>query len=327
MRVSPCAVTNPLIGTDNRHRKLSEALTDILHLSWTGQQGLFSTSPAFVLILSIRSLNGPHQEHKANAGLLQFGWQRVWLEKGSWKQVSNNDLQLTHHLHFVRHTQQSCLCAGAGVEGTVHSLGQSRQLRFGSQDYASQGLSSSQQDALTHVCHQQGKDKVISVLVTSSRSRDPASTSDSRTNKLNDSPTTSQQSFAADSPTHSSSSLSSSQSDSSTSEQGRSNQIWVFAFQDTVHQRSAAALESLRKGSWLGRGNKEKRLRVMMLTGDNEASAERVAEQLQIEDVRAGLSPEQKLQVCAAALAYQSHLTRTAHDLQHVDMLSSGEGC
>ena len=71
----------------------------------------------------------------------------------------------------------------------------------------------------------------------------------------------------------------------------------MFAFEDTVHQRSAAALQSLRQGSWLGWGQKERRLTVMMLTGDNEASAQRVAKQLQIEDVRAGLSPEQKLQV------------------------------
>lgn len=79
------------------------------------------------------------------------------------------------------------------------------------------------------------------------------------------------------------------------------SQIWVFAFEDTVHQRSAAALEDLREGSWLGRGRKEKRVRVMMLTGDNDASAQRVAKQLKIDDVRAGLSPEQKLQVSVPA--------------------------
>lgn len=75
------------------------------------------------------------------------------------------------------------------------------------------------------------------------------------------------------------------------------NQIWVFAFEDTVHDRSAAAVKALREGSWRGRGRKDERLRVMMLTGDNEASAQRVGKQLQIDDVRAGLSPEQKLQV------------------------------
>ena len=192
------------------------------------------------------------------------------------------------------------------MQGTVHSSGQSHQLRFGSQAYASQGLSSRQQDALSHVCHQQGNDKVISVLVTSSRSQDLTSTSEAH----NDTPTTSQQRSPSETPSHSSSSsssssLSSSRSDSSTSKQSsvsnRDSQMWVFTFEDTVHQRSAAALEALRKGSWFGRGRKEKRLRVMMLTGDNEASAQRVAEQLQIQDVRAGLSPEQKLQVCAAA--------------------------
>lgn len=80
---------------------------------------------------------------------------------------------------------------------------------------------------------------------------------------------------------------------------GSDSQMWVFAFEDMVHEHSAATLHSLRQGSWLGRGRKQKRLSVMMLTGDNEASAQRVAKQLNIEDVRAGLSPEQKLQVGA----------------------------
>ena len=77
--------------------------------------------------------------------------------------------------------------------------------------------------------------------------------------------------------------------------------ILGFAFEVTVHERSAASLDDLREGSWLGRGRKEKRVRVMMLTGDNEASAQRVAKQLRIDDVRAGLSPEQKLQVSVTA--------------------------
>lgn len=108
-------------------------------------------------------------------------------------------------------------------------------------------------------------------------------------------PSGSQQGLHADSSSQSSSRRSrrSSRQQSDASEP----QVWVFAFEDTVHQRSAAALQSLRQGSWLGWGQKERRLTVMMLTGDNEASAQRVAKQLQIEDVRAGLSPEQKLQV------------------------------
>lgn len=35
----------------------------------------------------------------------------------------------------------------------------------------------------------------------------------------------------------------------------------------------------------------------MMLTGDTEATASRVGQQLHIDDIQAGLSPQQKLQV------------------------------
>lgn len=74
--------------------------------------------------------------------------------------------------------------------------------------------------------------------------------------------------------------------------------MWLFTFEDSIHQRSAAALEALRHGTWQGSGRQgQRKLRVMMLTGDNEATARKVACELQIDEVRAGLSPQQKLQV------------------------------
>lgn len=180
-------------------------------------------------------------------------------------------------------------CSGAGVQGTLHRSGKRRRIRFGSEAFASQSLSRGQQDALQQACREQGADRVVSVLVDSAADPESMSPSDSQD------PSSSQEGLHADRSSRSSpieaESTSRQQSDA------RDAQVWVFAFEDTVHQRSAAALQSLRQGSWLGRGRKERRLTVIMLTGDNEASAQRVAKQLQIEDVRAGLSPEQKLQV------------------------------
>lgn len=178
------------------------------------------------------------------------------------------------------------------MQGTMQKSGKKRRIRFGSQAFASQSLTSTQQDALQHACREQGANRVISVLVNSAADSET-------TSSYSQQPTSSQQ----EAPPHSSrSSPCESQSDSSQQSGASDNQIWVFAFEDTVHERSAATLQSLRQGSWLGRGRKEKRLTVMMLTGDNEASAQRVAKQLHIEDVRAGLSPEQKLQVSAVSV-------------------------
>ena len=171
----------------------------------------------------------------------------------------------------------------------MHRSGKRRCIRFGSVAFVSQSLSRGQQDALQQVCQEQGADRVISVLVDSAADFKTLSPSDSQE------PSSSQEGLHADSSSRSS--LSESQSTSRQQSNASDAQVRVFAFEDTVHQRSAAVLQSLRQGSWLGWGRKERRLTVMMLTGDNQASAQRVAKQLQIEDVRAGLSPEQKLQV------------------------------
>ena len=200
----------------------------------------------------------------------------------------------------------------------MHKSGRKHRLRFGSEAFASEGLSACQQQALSHACRQQGADKVISVLVETASDRHTSSSSSTTSSSSNSSISSSssgQQGFSPDSspsvssrPTPTLSSERSRPVEPSNSQQAGASedadaesQIWVFAFEDTVHQRSAAALGDLREGSWLGRGRKEKRVRVMMLTGDNEASAQRVAKQLKIDDVRAGLSPEQKLQVSVTA--------------------------
>lgn len=53
---------------------------------------------------------------------------------------------------------------------------------------------------------------------------------------------------------------------------------------------------ALLQGSWCGRGpSLSQAVQVTMLTGDNAASAERVARKLGITSVYAALSPEQKL--------------------------------
>ena len=188
------------------------------------------------------------------------------------------------------------MLAGAGVGGTVHKLGSKRHLRFGSQAFASQGLSSAQQQALSQACQQQGADKVISVLVDTASETHTSELS--RSHCHNNSSTATDQHSALFPRQGAKADWSDKSQQTGTSQNNNAdNQIWVFEFEDTVHQRSAESLEDLREGSWMGRGNQQKRLRVMIITGDNEASAQRVAKQLNIQEVRAGLSPEQKLQV------------------------------
>ena len=99
--------------------------------------------------------------------------------------------------------------------------------------------------------------------------------------------------------------------------------LWLFTFEDSIHQRSAAALDALRQGTWQGSARQtEKKLRVMMLTGDNEATAKKVARQLQIDEVRAGLSPQQKLQVSYILLSGCYHKAQ-----QSLFSVASTESC
>lgn len=68
----------------------------------------------------------------------------------------------------------------------------------------------------------------------------------------------------------------------------------VFRFADAVHPKAAVAMRALREGAWRVDGRK---MRVMMLTGDNERSAHAVADAVGLPrvDVKFGLTPGEKL--------------------------------
>eukprot|EP00884_Botryococcus_braunii_P016766 jgi/Botrbrau1/3773/Bobra.0183s0008.1 len=72
--------------------------------------------------------------------------------------------------------------------------------------------------------------------------------------------------------------------------------VRIFKFQDTLQVRSAAAVKSLQDGTWSSSRAHRRPFQVIMLTGDNEASAQRISRQLGILDVRAGLTPAEKVE-------------------------------
>ena len=77
--------------------------------------------------------------------------------------------------------------------------------------------------------------------------------------------------------------------------------VWVFTLEDSLRSVSSAAIAALQQGSWAGFGPSSGRAcTVTMLTGDNKASAARIAGQLGITNVMSGLSPEDKLREVAA---------------------------
>ena len=72
-------------------------------------------------------------------------------------------------------------------------------------------------------------------------------------------------------------------------------EVWAFVYEDTVRSRSFAAVNSLQNGAWATKRPTPRRsCRVLMLTGDNEASAMKIANQLGIKEVFSGLSPDGK---------------------------------
>lgn len=79
------------------------------------------------------------------------------------------------------------------------------------------------------------------------------------------------------------------------------NYVWMFTLEDTLRSVSAAAVSALQKGSWAGPQSTtapavpSRACHVVMLTGDNEASAARIADKLGIDHVMSGLNPEDKL--------------------------------
>ncbi len=60
-----------------------------------------------------------------------------------------------------------------------------------------------------------------------------------------------------------------------------------FCVQDTLNDRSTAAVEALLDGGWEGSRQGRDAKHVVMLTGDNPASANRIARLVGISDVRA----------------------------------------
>lgn len=82
--------------------------------------------------------------------------------------------------------------------------------------------------------------------------------------------------------------------------QNTSKAMWMTTFEDTVRGLSWEAVEVLRSGKWaggVGRGRSSRACEVVMLTGDNEASARGVAGTLGIDRVAWGLKPEDKLRL------------------------------
>lgn len=72
--------------------------------------------------------------------------------------------------------------------------------------------------------------------------------------------------------------------------------ITLVLCEDTLRGASHDAVQALQSGTWYRSGPKNSdACRVVMLTGDNEASAKKVAQSVGIQDIHFGLSPEQKL--------------------------------
>lgn len=71
----------------------------------------------------------------------------------------------------------------------------------------------------------------------------------------------------------------------------------LFLCEDTIRDASFVAIKSLLEGSW-GRsrkGDASDACNIVMVTGDNEASARKIADKLGIQNVHSGLTPEEKL--------------------------------
>ncbi|KAL4459085.1 hypothetical protein ABPG75_013950 [Micractinium tetrahymenae] len=163
------------------------------------------------------------------------------------------------------------LVAGGGVEGTVSSSssaagsGSTQRAAFGSLDFVSSRLSADEVAAVEQLAAGQGASGVLSVLVL----EPPAEAASASGNGAGP-------------------------SSGASGRSGRS--MWVLFFEDSVRKQSAAAVRALQTGSWTGAASQANPMAVTMLTGDNEASAQRIARKLGILNVQAALSPERKLE-------------------------------
>jgi len=164
------------------------------------------------------------------------------------------------------------LVAGGGVSAVVENIGEESQpgyeAYFGSIDYISSQLSNERMEALRND---------ITNSATNSRSN-------RSTGEINRSSTVSILVLK----------------DNTTNSEGI-NSVWVLTLEDTLRSVSADAVSALQKGSWAGPQSgtspavPSRACHVVMLTGDNEASAARIAGKLGIDHVLSGLNPEDKL--------------------------------
>ena len=150
---------------------------------------------------------------------------------------------------------------GNGVEakctrGGNGTAAETYGIQFGSVDFVSKHLSESTNRQIDALLQKSGQDKVIAVLHTKHFGNGNGASANGN-------------SFS-----------SSNEAEGVTS---------LFTFADKIRSKSALAIGDLQspQGS---------NLKVMMLTGDREANAMNVAEQLGIDEVRAGLLPEDKVQ-------------------------------
>lgn len=184
-------------------------------------------------------------------------------------QLASTNVVYLHleHAGVAPLSRRGLSAAGAGVQGSHHRDGQPRHVRFGSVAFAADALPDAEAEAICALQHRQAG-AIASVLV--DLPQQAASPQRSRESS-GASPSAAQQAPPV---------------------------IRLFTFDDSVHQQSAEAVAALEQGSWrTGRLRKADAVRVVMLTGDRTDSAQRVAQQLGISHVRAGLTPEQKLEV------------------------------
>lgn len=99
--------------------------------------------------------------------------------------------------------------------------------------------------------------------------------------------------------------------------------VWAFVFEDSLRKASVDSIKILREGSWAnGMPSVTRACSVAMLTGDGQASAERVAAETGIDTVYAQLDPEDKLEMIArlkGSISLQQHADNEAKSTHRND--------
>ena len=92
---------------------------------------------------------------------------------------------------------------------------------------------------------------------------------------------------------------------------GATTRLGVIALSDSVKSDSAAAVRELH----------DMKLRTLLLTGDNEATARAIAQMVGIEDVRANVRPDEK---AAAVRELQERKSKISNQKSHIAMVGDG---